>query len=385
MKQTIFLPIIAAVVALTIGIAEQAAAAEPTAKSSKPLKSSKSAAAAKPPKCDCRKTFEWMKSTFEENDAGFSYILGKKGQQAYDIHNTLIAGKIKAAKTPRACETALNEWFRFFRKSHIGLYYISPEEQEDWDKPFTDEQLAGWAKYFFIDKINENTLYMRIPSFMPYSKPLIDTLLVRNRELILSTENLIIDMQGNGGGGDGSWSELIPFLYTNPVRHTRVEFLSTPLNNKYWAETRIDDDDPEGSWARQALDSLESRPGQFYSPWGEKITTYTQDTVYEYPKKVGIIVDEWCASATEAFLIRARQSMKVKLFGVQTLGALDISNMYGVLSPDEQFRLWYGTSRGLWLPGQAFDDIGFQPDFFFDRSIPRDKWVEHTVEILNGK
>jgi hypothetical protein len=73
----------------------------------------------------------------------------------------------------------------------------------------------------------------------------------------------------------------------------------------------------------------------------------------------------------------------VKLFGVQTLGALDISNLNDVISPDGEFRLWYGTSRGLWLPGQAFDDIGFQPDFYFDRSIPRDKWVEHTVEILN--
>ena len=29
-------------------------------------------------KCNCESDFQWMKKTFEENDAGFKYILEKK-------------------------------------------------------------------------------------------------------------------------------------------------------------------------------------------------------------------------------------------------------------------------------------------------------------------
>ena len=37
--------------------------------------------------CNCVKTLDWAKNTFEQNDAGFKYILNKKGEQSYRIHN----------------------------------------------------------------------------------------------------------------------------------------------------------------------------------------------------------------------------------------------------------------------------------------------------------
>jgi len=39
--------------------------------------------------CDCKGIFSWTKQTFEGNDAGFSHVLEKKGEQAYAIHNAL--------------------------------------------------------------------------------------------------------------------------------------------------------------------------------------------------------------------------------------------------------------------------------------------------------
>ena len=36
--------------------------------------------------CTCESNFEWMKKTFEENDAGFQYFIDKKGQDAYDYN-----------------------------------------------------------------------------------------------------------------------------------------------------------------------------------------------------------------------------------------------------------------------------------------------------------
>ncbi|MCH5719600.1 hypothetical protein [Niabella hibiscisoli] len=71
--------------------------------------------------CNCNTTFKWLKTTFEENDAGFKYILSIKGQAAFDYHNKTIAEKINAAKTKEECLPILQEWLGFFRKGHIYI------------------------------------------------------------------------------------------------------------------------------------------------------------------------------------------------------------------------------------------------------------------------
>ena len=86
--------------------------------------------------CTCESTFEWTKKTFEENDAGFQYIIDRKGQAAYNIHNQLMLEKIKAAKTLTECAELLNEWLRFFRFAHIGISLLAqeaPDEPEMWN------------------------------------------------------------------------------------------------------------------------------------------------------------------------------------------------------------------------------------------------------------
>jgi len=73
-----------------------------------------------------KRTFEWVKKTFEENDAGFQYVLEIKGKQAYEAHNKLFftKGKKKFKETP-VCTKVLYEWLTFFqRRTH-------------WDKAFT--------------------------------------------------------------------------------------------------------------------------------------------------------------------------------------------------------------------------------------------------------
>ena len=74
--------------------------------------------------CTCESNFEWVKKTFEENDAGFQYIIDKKGQAAYSIHNQLMLEKIKTAKTLTECTELLSEWLKFFRSGHIGVQQL---------------------------------------------------------------------------------------------------------------------------------------------------------------------------------------------------------------------------------------------------------------------
>ena len=440
--------------------------------------------------CTCESNFVWVKKTFEENDAGFQYIIDNKGHAAYNIHNQLMLEKIKTARTLTECTELLSEWLKFFRSGHIGVQattnnafvsekykidfsqfekYISEKKEADFEgiwatgvskigikkdgnnyvaffmeselearKPedvllritpdgnsfktishhnIGDPKFIGknnlqfegmniWKRlspvfseepdfenYYksvlsrnpYLEELNATTLYLRIPSFQIENKPAIDKLLADNKDIIMKTENLIIDLRNNGGGTSLSFNELLPFIYTNPIRQIGVEFLSTELNNKRSVEysNNTNFDEKTRQWYKSNYDKLQRKLGEFVNLSGNEVSISQYDTIYEYPKNVGIIIDRGCASATEHFLLNAKQSKKVKLFGTSTYGMLDIANTYYVESPCKEFTLTYGLSRNLGLSEMAFDDIGIQPDFFIDKTIPQHKWVEFVNEILN--
>jgi len=248
------------------------------------------------------------------------------------------------------------------------------------------------SQFAYIEELNEKTFYLRIPSFEIEYKYIIDKMLTDYKEEILKTDNLIIDLRDNGGGSSVSYKELIPLLYTDSIRVTNVEYLSSKLNNQTFLEYSyairhhcgLYFDIKSREWAQIVYDKLiRSKNGRFVALSDETFHIIRQDTIYEYPKNVGIIINEGCASTTEGLLFIAKQSNKVKLFGAPTYGAFDTSAVNCVESPCKEFRLWYCMSRNLCISEFAIDDIGMQPDYYFDETIPQYKWVEYVNEILN--
>lgn len=343
--------------------------------------------------CRCSETFEWLRSTFETNDAGFGYVVERKGRAAYDLHNQMTLQKIRAVGSERECRTLMTDWLAFFRRGHIGFYRLPPATTAapaTPTAPTTDPRIESYirsrsARAPYIERLNPTTLYLRIPSFDHRQKAAIDRLIADNFTELTSTENLIVDVRGNGGGSDISYSELSPLLYTDPVRTPSVSFLSTPLNiEKTEALLAIPEIDEVSRGEITALvESMRAHPGEFVPMGDDEVDIETRDTVYAYPRRVGILVDGGCASTTEQFLLAARQSRKAKLFGTTTSGMLDASNVRTVDSPDGRYRLSYTTSLSARVPGLAIDDIGLQPDYYLDPTIPDCRWVEHVNEALN--
>lgn len=471
--------------------------------------------------CNCSSNLEWLIETFENNDAGFQYIVDKKGENTYQAHNKLFREKASDINDLNECHKTLNEWTDFFRKSHLDVQLLQQSEQQrgQQNNKLTDKEIiekyskseifeiskkkfekhikrlkektffegiwilepytigiikdksnpkreyvgfiinsntAYWqnnqvkleifksdtedkysANYYmrdhsinhfddikfigknylklgfislkrilpknetepkielyfksisaekpFVEKISKSTVLLRIPSFGQENKSLIDSLLTINQNLITSHKNLVIDLRDNGGGSDESYNKLIPYLYTNPIRSVGVEYLSTPLNNKRMTfimnNTNFPDDTRK--WAKESLKKLNMNIGKFVTLNDNIVNVDTLDTIYSYPKNVAILINRNCGSTTEQFLLEAKQSKKVKLFGTTTLGSLDISNMYFVNSPCDEFKLWYGLTKSYRIPEMTIDNIGIQPDFFLDKTVPEYEWIYYTLKILN--
>ena len=456
-------------------------------------------------------TFKWMKETFEQNDAGFAYVIEVKGQSAYDALNEMTLEKIKTAKNSDEYLVIMRNWQAFFRSGHIyivktekgnkivnnnpkkevkkketkkkkgviikenkfkkyldnkkildyegiwqsGGYVIGVKKDKDsytgyimesgnpsWTKGevkfkinLTDNSVVYYMgdhsprnfknvdkigdayiemdfinlkriypetkpeKSFetylkainatepYLEKIDETTLLLRIPSFAMANKKKIDSILLSNRELVLSTKNLILDIRNNGGGSDSSYKELIPFLYTNPIRTVGMEILSTPLNNARMESFIKNEDDffspKDIKGFEKDLIKLNEKIGEFVQLNKKKVSVRKINEINKYPQNIGILINYNNGSTAEQFLLAAKQSKKVKLFGVTTRGVLDISNMNFVISPCGNYRLGYCLSKSFRIPDMAIDGKGIQPDYYLGQDIPKHEWIQFAKDTFN--
>lgn len=458
--------------------------------------------------CSCADNFVWLKETFEKNDAGFQYVIDKKGEADYKNHTDIYTEKAKTITNKEICTEALIEWLRYFRRGHLWLQSIEKKETvEKIDNDKIQKQFKDWKKYAYhekefnayitqlkvpgfegvwssppykigirkvnneyigfvleadgvywtkaqvkfkinddngkisgtyymrdlsaseiksakllgnnylslgvsllkritptfpadksldmtfrfqataiplFEKLSDKTVVLRIPSFDGSAKKQIDSVIAANLQTITKTENLIIDLQNNGGGSDGSYKKLISLIYTNPIRVVGVELLSTPLNNKRMENFANDPDASadDKKWAKEALEKLNKNLSKFVNLDSSIVDFETSDTTYAYPKNVGIIINSGCGSTTEQFILAAKQSKKVKLFGTTSFGSLDISNMFSVKSPCNDLELGYCISKSFRIPDFTIDGKGLQPDYYLDKEIPKYEWIDFVNRIL---
>jgi len=468
--------------------------------------------------CNCPATFDWMVTTFEQNDAGFQLVLDRKGQAAYAEHTQVLRARADSASGLVACTQVLDGWLRWFRKGHIG---ISPTEQaqqaeQGADKPaatkthpagrtvkLTEAELvrrleragharhplegvwtmgayrvgivrqpkdstrfdavilasenANWkpgmvkvelqqqavgryagtfymgdhspepveallmgttggllkmrniwvrqvpaaalsraeqvqlramdAERPFLERLNERTVYLCIPSFAFEQKRSIDSVLAANDALIRSTENLIIDIRNGTGGSDASYGGLIPYLYTGPMRTVGVKLRATELNAAGYAEyaDMFGRDSENGRWCMDVATRMRAALGSWLELDEQPWSVDSSHTAQPFPQRVGILCNEGNGSTDEQFLLEARTSAKVKLFGRPTFGALDVSNMRRVNSPDGCYQLGYTMSLSHRLPHMPVDVMGIQPDHYLDEGIPEMEWIGYVQRVLEGR
>jgi len=321
------------------------------------------------------KTLDWVIETFGQNDAGFQYTIDKKGENNYNRFTQDIKYRVASVNNDNEFIDLVYEWLHFFRKSHIQFTLKdSPVNQtSEFERDFKDNKL-------YLDQLSDKTLYFRIPSFEYNNKTSIDSVININRELIISTPNLIIDIRDGTGGNDASFRGLLPFIYTNPIRQDGILLKGSELNAQgFESYAELTNNQSLNDLAK----SLRENVGKFVpARENEKASFIEFDSVLPYPQHIAIIINSRNVSADEQFLIYAKQSWKVKLFGSTTAGGIDISNLTHTFSPDDKFVLVWGMSKSKRIPYFTIDDIGIQPDFLIDNEIPENEWVNYTQSIL---
>ncbi|MFB3909503.1 MAG: S41 family peptidase [Candidatus Eisenbacteria bacterium] len=249
----------------------------------------------------------------------------------------------------------LRSWLVFFRDRHLGLSSATGQERFERD-------VAAGRLDPTLARLDDEALLLTIPTFGAPVRERLDALLAAAREELSRTPVLLIDIRGNGGGSDATFESLLPWIATGPIRVTGCDYWATPANaaciRSYAAQPGM-----PAEYVTYLCDlaaRMEAAPGTFVDGPPDRIDTF--DELHPLPERIGILMDRRCASAAEAFALLARQSGKVRLFGENTRGSLDYSNLRRVRLPSGAAILVVPMSRARWLPGFSVDAEGIAPD-----------------------
>ncbi len=252
----------------------------------------------------------------------------------------------------------------------------------------------GTNTYYVSLFISDSTFYIRIPSFADDHG---EKIVRKYWSEITSTPNLIIDIRNNSGGQDDYYQLLADLLYTNPYASKGVEWYATENNINMFEDAIKNGDIRNGEegiqWTNSLLNEMKKNIGGFViHPMMGSDKTVIDDTIYPYPKRIGIIINDGNASSAEQFLLAAKESSKVILFGnCNTAGVLDYSNAISENFPSKKYKLNFPMTRSRRLPDNPIDNIGIPPDVYipfpaskqlFDRLDSWVYFVKNYLEIM---
>ena len=226
---------------------------------------------------------------------------------------------------------------------------------------------------FFLRRLDEETLWLRLPRFGLSARDEIEALLAENEALLAATPNLLIDLRGNGGGNDAAYAALLPWLYDRPIVSVGAAVRNTP-GNATRLTGQADAVREEAPDVARFIDGFVAKMATSDAAWvmiGDEAVSFTVlDAPRPMPERVGILIDG-AASTAEEFVLAARQSRKVTLFGrANSAGVLDYSNVLDVAFPSGRYgTLGLPISRSLRLPDMPVDPTGIAPDIRIGEAV----------------
>jgi hypothetical protein len=302
-----------------------------------------------------RINFEYLWKTLDEKYSFFSY---KKvnWDSIYQIYSPKVSDTLNDIELFSICFDMLSE----LRDSHVNL--TSPFNVSRYDKQFLsspenfDNNIvqSSYLKnnYFVTGPFKHQTIasgnigYVRYSSFM-------DDISAENMDFVVSRYNdkkgLIIDVRSNGGGTISNMFTLCSH-FADERRHVYTSYLKKgPGHDNFFDPNEV-----------------------YISPSGNKFT-----------KKICILTNRGCYSATSFFVLAMRNFPLVTIVGDTTGGGLGAPT--GCELPNG-WALRFSASKTLSPEGENFED-GIPPDIAInmkesDRQKKKDSIIEKAISII---
>ena len=332
-------------------------------------------------KCNCTENLDFVRFTIETSYAGFQDKVNPTSKVRYDSLRNVLTSNAQHVADVDTCYEIIRKYLDFFRDKHVQFFQLhtnSPKRQTVF------KQVQG-AESFQFYNVNDQTLLLSLPNFLKENKERIDGIIRFHKEKILKNPFLILDLRSNSGGDDRSWNEIIPFLYTNPIYEIGNDIWASKEMIKRYEQIFKDMrkyNAPQEAINEQSelIERMKKNKGKFVVRAHDGITKF--DSVTKNPQKIIILINEYCGSSGEQFILAAKQSKKVILMGQNTSGCLDYSNVFETKCPSPAFHFGYATTRSRRLPGYSVDKEGIKPNIYLQQN---QDWIKEAVAELEKK
>jgi peptidase S41-like protein len=338
----------------------------------------------------CVKDLDALPSFLLENDAGARDRLAQLGQKYFD--DALAEAKSAASQIRgnASCAPVIQKYLRAWRRGHLSVEEITAAPASTAPQQSSEDAAAEHLKKApTIEILSAKTLRLTLKSFELYNRDPLIALLKAHREDLEGHPNWIIDVRGNGGGGDDSFRPLRPWLMPDEFASANTEILATPANIEGYSRVCAIFAPGDAECQKFVTDSIarmrKAAPGTYVAMDDGGAMSYHRMEWLEphRPSRVAILIDGGCASSCEEFVLEARQSFDVKLVGQHTSGSLDYSNLAPHDLPSGRRRLWYATTRSSRIPGLTVDVAGVPPDIYLPIEGGADAKSEEARRVQN--
>jgi hypothetical protein len=316
--------------------------------------------------CNCAADFAFLEAAYKTDYAGMPDFIHRHPN--YNETFAHIKQQSKKTNDVARCDELIKQLITYLNNGHVsyGKTMKNPLYKKT-VSPLTTPSYKPTLQF-----IDSKTVKIEIKTCELDYKPMLDSLVYANKEKLDKTEHFIIDLRGNEGGGDAMFDTLIPYLYTNPILCYSADLWASPNNVKMFANFLTNPNLPADTKAvvEKIVVAGTERPNTFVPMSNNKVDTILFEAPMPYPKKVSVLIDRKSASATEQFLLLAKQSKKVTIYGHEnSAGALDYANVNVILTPSGYWYAGIPTTRSNRLPKNPVDPMGIKPDVVVDKSV----------------
>ncbi len=297
-------------------------------------------------------------SIIEKNYIGFQYVKNGKLDYYKYLKTNLLNNNLNNISD---LVSNIKLYMEFFEDKH--MYLSSLDYYNDYKKDLDT---------FECKFINKSTYYLGIPNFN--NQVALDSILnyAIERDSMSQVENLIIDLRKNGGGKNLFYRRLLPLIATNDIFTRKYILLATKENwESHETRNRMDKINPDDE------NKIIEVPWQKIH--NNFVTEYKPSGVNEYPKRVAVLVDRYTASSSEKFIICAKQSFKVKIFGENTSGAVDFGDIRSCEIVKDSLFIVFPTTNVYDFKINGVDSRGIAPDFY----LQPENQIKQIIDYFN--